>query len=106
MNDVTQEVGKATGTFMDIMRPQPLSLALVVMNLILLGFLFYSGASQLNQRKQTVDLIVSWQRDTDKLMASCVSREIMEIVIAALDRDRELYRQMLSRPPPLPPPPQ
>ena len=29
---------------MDIMRSQPLSLALVVMNVLLVAFLFYSGA--------------------------------------------------------------
>ena len=94
---VTEEVGKATHTFMDIMREQPLSLALVLMNLLLLGFLWYSNSVQLDQRKQTVDLIVGWQKDADKLMANCVSKDIMQIVVDALERDREVYRQLLPR---------
>jgi hypothetical protein len=99
---VTEEVGKATHTFMDIMREQPLSLALVAMNLLLLGFLWYSNSVQLSQRRETVELIVKWQQDSDRLLANCVSKDIMEIVVNALDRDRELYRQMLPKPPELP----
>jgi hypothetical protein len=99
---VTEEVGKAAHTFMDVMREQPLSLALVVMNLLLLGFLWYSNSVQLSQRKDTVELIVKWQQDSDRLLSNCVSKEIMEIVVNALDRDRELYRQLLPRPPEAP----
>ena len=43
------------------------------------------------------NLIVAWQRDTDKLMASCVSIEVMKLVVDALERDRTLYRQMLPQ---------
>ena len=93
----TRELGKATQTFMSIMRQQPLSLSLVVMNLILLGFLFYSNSVQLNQRRDTVELIVAWQRDADKLMADCVSKEVMQAIIEALERDRELYRSLLQQ---------
>jgi hypothetical protein len=96
---VTEEVGKAAHTFMDVMREQPLSLALVVMNLLLLGFLWYSNSVQLTQRKDTVELIVAWQKESDKLLSNCVSKDIMEIVVKALDRDRELYRQLLPHPP-------
>ena len=46
-------------------------------------------------RRQAVDQIVAWQRGTDKLMASCVSIEVMKLVVDALERDRSLYRQML-----------
>jgi hypothetical protein len=96
---VTEEVGKATNTFMDILRGQPLSLALVAMNMLLIVFLFYSNAQTLKQRKDAVDQIVGWQRETDTLMANCVSKEVVEVVVKALERDRELYRQMLPRPP-------
>lgn len=75
---------KNVGTFMRIMENQPLSLALVVMNFVLLGFLFYSGTSQLSQRQETSTMIVKWQQDTDKLMASCVSADIMKLVLDAI----------------------
>jgi hypothetical protein len=86
--NIVDETGKQVGNFFDIMRRDPLALSLVVSNFILLGFLFYSGSSQLSHRRETVDLIVKWQADTDKLMASCVSAEIMAMVLKALERDR------------------
>jgi hypothetical protein len=95
MDNIAEQTGKTTRSFFSSMREQPLSLALVIMNFTLLFFLFYSGASQLNQRKETVELIVSWQRDSDKLLANCVSKDIMETVVKALERDRELYRSLL-----------
>jgi len=75
---------KNVGLFMGIMRDQPLSLALVVMNFVLLGFLFYSGTSQLSQRQETSAMIVKWQQATDTLMANCVSSDIMQMVLNAL----------------------
>lgn len=99
-SEIARETGRTARSFFAAMQDQPLSLALIVTNLILLFFLFYSGSAQLQQRRETVDLIVSWQRDTDKLMASCVSKEIMELVVNALERDRDLYRQLLSKPQP------
>jgi hypothetical protein len=81
---VVEETSKQVGTFFDIMRAQPLSLALVVMNFTLMAFLFYSATA----RRETVQMVLAWQERTDKLMASCVSSEIMNMVLQALDRDR------------------
>jgi hypothetical protein len=75
---------KNVGLFMGIMREQPLSLALVVMNFVLLGYLFYSGSSNLTQRSETSTAIIKWQEATDKLMASCVSADIMKLVLEAV----------------------
>jgi hypothetical protein len=84
--DPVGETSKQVGTFMRIMEHQPLSLALVVMNFVLLGFLFYSGTKQLSQRQDTTQMIVKWQQDTDKIMASCVSGDIMQMILNALER--------------------
>jgi hypothetical protein len=43
-------LGKATGSFFDIMREQPLSLALVIMNLAILGF-FYLSMTEIGERQ-------------------------------------------------------
>jgi chromatin segregation and condensation protein Rec8/ScpA/Scc1 (kleisin family) len=94
---IHEEVSKQVGGFMDIMRAQPLSLALVVMNFMLCAFLFYSNSQVLTQRKEALDQIVAWQRATDQVMASCVSIEVMKLVVDALERDRTLYRQMLPQ---------
>ena len=92
---VTEEVSKQVGGFMEIMRMQPLSLALVVMNFALVVFLFYSNNQVLSQRQAAIDQIIKWQQQTDALMANCVSKEVVQIVVDALERDRELYRKML-----------
>lgn len=76
--------GKQIGEFFGVMREQPLSLALVVMNFVLLGYLFYSGSSAMSQRSETATMIVKWQEATDKLMASCVSADIMKLVLDAV----------------------
>lgn len=101
---IHEEVAKQVGGFMDIMKSQPLSLALVVMNFALVAFLFYSNSQVLEQRAVALNQIVTWQKATDNLMASCVSIEVMKLVVDALERDRSLYRQML--PPLTPTPPQ
>lgn len=77
MKATVEETGKQVGAFMSIMRDQPLSLALVLMNFLLMFFLFYSASG----RKDTVGMIVKWQQDTDRLMASCVSMEVMKLVL-------------------------
>ena len=101
---ITEEVSKNVGGFMEIMKMQPLSLALVVMNFALVAFLFYSNSQVLTQRKDALDQIVAWQRATDSLMASCVSIDVMKLVVDALERDRSLYRQMLPHQAPAPAP--
>jgi len=78
------ERGRQLGVFLNIMREQPLSLALVVMNFVLLGYLFYSGSTAISQRQETATMIVQWQQATDKLMASCVSSDIMQMVLDAI----------------------
>jgi hypothetical protein len=101
---IHEEVAKQVGGFMEIMKSQPLSLALVVMNFALVAFLFYSNAQVLEQRGGALNRIVEWQQKTDVLMASCVSIEVMKLVVDALERDRNLYRQMLPPLTPAPPP--
>jgi hypothetical protein len=78
--------GKQLGNFIGTMADQPLSLALVVMNFVLLGYLFYSGSSAMTQRAETATMIVKWQEATDKLMASCVSADIMKMVLDAVQK--------------------
>jgi membrane-anchored glycerophosphoryl diester phosphodiesterase (GDPDase) len=70
---ITEEVGMTARNFMNILRTQPLSLALVVMNFVLVAYVFYSGSVIIEQRKYTTDAIINWQREADKLMAQCVS---------------------------------
>ena len=90
-----EEASKQVGNFMEIMKSQPLSLALVVMNVLVVAYLFYSGAQQLEQRATAMQMIVEWSKETDKILGSCVSIETMMLVVDALERDRALYRSLL-----------
>jgi len=86
MPDPVGETSKQVGAFMRIMENQPLSLALVVMNFVLLAYLFYANAATTEQRSETAAKIVEWQQQTDKLMAACISGDIMQMVLNALER--------------------
>lgn len=66
-----EEGAKAAGTFLDIMRSQPLSLALVVMNLALIGFLYYEHANINNERKGELDLLYQNRQEVALLLAQC-----------------------------------
>ena len=68
---------------------QPLSLALVVMNFLLVAFLFYSNSQVLTQRQNALDQIVKWQQGTDNLMASCVSHDVTKMMLDNMQRITE-----------------
>jgi hypothetical protein len=82
-------------TFMRVMDQQPLSLALCVMNLLLLWYCFRITGQYSKARSETTTLIVGWQKETQAMMADCVSKENLQMILAALERDRELYRALL-----------
>jgi hypothetical protein len=82
-------------SFMQILKGEPLSLALCAMNLILLWFLNKQFNAFTKARSEISQTIVTWQKETQEIMAACVSKEVMQMVLAALERDRETYRAML-----------
>jgi hypothetical protein len=103
--DPTKEIGQTARSFFDALKDQPLSLALVIMNFGLIAYLFYAGSSVTTQRQETVKMIVSWQQATDTLMANCVSKDVLESVVGALERQlSEMRRQLNGDKVPLPPP--
>jgi hypothetical protein len=78
----------------------------VLMNLVLMALLFYASSQTLAQRKDIAQMIVTWQQATDNLMASCVSKDIMALVLDALKTAREAGQQnRVPLPPPRPPEP-
>lgn len=68
----SEEVGKAVGGFMGIMGREPLSLALVVMNLALLGYMFYETRTVHSGRLETVKIMLEMQKEVQQLLAKCV----------------------------------
>jgi hypothetical protein len=70
-----QEAGKAAGTFMTILKGQPLSLALVVMNLALLLLVFYNANQVQAARSQLGTLIIKTFSDTNVLLSKCIDAD-------------------------------
>jgi len=69
---MTEQVGKAAGSFIDAMKGQPLALALVVMNFALIGFVYYQNAAFTTQRSENVKLFIQVQSEVQKLLSQCV----------------------------------
>ncbi len=88
-----EEVGKTARSFFEVLRESPLSLALVAVIAGLVVLLYYSQTQTLDQRRETSALIIAWQRDTDKLMANCVSQDVTKMM---LDNVQQVTNTMLS----------
>ena len=67
----TEEAAKAAGGFIEAMKSQPLSLALVVMNIGLLGFLYYSNVQAHAERALETKLLYENRSEVGKLLANC-----------------------------------
>jgi hypothetical protein len=68
---LTHEAGEAAKGFIDALKDQPLSLALVVMNLLLLGFLYYTGVAAHDERKQEMSLLYENRKFVGEILAKC-----------------------------------
>lgn len=66
-----EEAGKAAGTFMDVMRGNPLALALVACNLMLLALFFYVTNWAGNNRATEFAAIMAMQREVQQLLYQC-----------------------------------
>ena len=64
---VLEEGGHAARTFMEALKGQPLSLALVVMNLALLGYIYYAGTL----RHRELELLYENRKQVHELLANC-----------------------------------
>jgi hypothetical protein len=68
---VVGEVSKTASAFMESMKSQPLALALVVMNIGLLGLLYYVVKTADATRQREVALIYEQQNRVSELLARC-----------------------------------
>lgn len=87
-----EEAGKTAGLFMQIMKDQPLSLALVIMNIALLALFWYIARTQSELRSHDIELIFKQQKDVQELLSKCIIP----------DRRSDLLREVIPLPPPRP----
>jgi hypothetical protein len=69
------EGGRAVSGFIDALKSQPLSLALVVMNVGLLGFLYYSGIAAHHERQRELELLYQNRSEMAQLLYQCTPAE-------------------------------
>ena len=111
MNPVSEEVGHTTRDVISVMKESPLSLALVLMNILLVAYLFYSGSTVLEQRSAISKSIIEWQQQLQPLLASCVSQDTVRVILDNVQkttettlnaerREIERLQKMIIPPPP------
>lgn len=72
MGGAVEESAKLAGGFMDALKREPLSLALVVMNLSLLGFFWLILNAVAAQREREINLLYEDKKEVRELIAKCV----------------------------------
>lgn len=76
MNPGPIEAGERVASgFMAIMKDQPLSLALVIMNLVLLLLFFYIAKVATENRRSEFQILQENQKEVNKLLFNCVPVE-------------------------------
>src|SRR5262245_46725352 len=82
MPGAVEEGGKIATSIIDVLKQEPISLALVIMNLALLGMFFYVGSKSAETRAREVSMIYENEKRTSELLAKCVDpgtlREILD----------------------------
>ncbi len=86
MTDVSAEIGKTTRGFFEVMRENPLSLALVVVVFALAAMLYYTGKETLEQRTQMAKMIVEWQKEQQVILGGCVSADVTKNMMDNMQR--------------------
>lgn len=78
------DAGRIAGGSMAALKGQPLSLALVVMNMALLLLVFYSANDQNEGRRHMATLILKQQRETEILLSKCIDVDGVRKIIEAI----------------------
>jgi hypothetical protein len=66
---------QVAGGIIDALKGQPLSLALVVMNLCLLGYLYYEGVQAHGERQRETELLYENRTQMANLLYKCTPYE-------------------------------
>jgi len=101
MAGAVEEGGKVAESFIEALKREPISLALVVMNVALLLMFFYVAQKSSETRAHEVQLIYDNEKRTAELLARCVDPgTLREILDQFRTHDN---RSEIPLPPPRPP---
>lgn len=90
---ISGEVGQTTRGFFEVMRGNPLSLALVVVVFALSAMLYYSSKETLEQRTAMAQMIVQWQKEQQVILGGCVSADVTK---GMMDNMQKITETMLT----------
>jgi len=68
-----EEAGKIASGFMEAMKSQPLALALVIMNMALLGFFWFILEKVAENHRNDMKLIFDEQKEVRELLTRCIA---------------------------------
>jgi len=86
-NGPIQEAGETARSAIDVFRSSPITLALILMNLGLLGYLYYAGVQAHRERATETKLLYENRAYVAKILSSCVSVEQMQRLLRGLRED-------------------
>ena len=70
--NVPEEVGQTTRNFIDALKQQPATLALIVANITMLVFMFYALAKAAEFRDSMIKGQFEYQKHVTELLSKCV----------------------------------
>ena len=70
-NGPVREAGETARTIVDVFRTSPLTLALILMNLALLGLLYFSSVSGERERSKSLELLYDNRKIVGQLLHDC-----------------------------------
>ena len=68
---MVHEAGETARHALDVFRSQPLMLAMLLINMALLGFLYYNGIEANRERARELELLYDNRKFVGKLLAEC-----------------------------------
>ena len=70
-NGPVREAGETARSAINVFRDNPFTFALILMNLALLGFLYYSGVVAHQERREELSMLYDNRRFVGQLLAEC-----------------------------------
>lgn len=71
MSGPVEEAGATARSFFEVMRNQPLALALAIMNVALLALVYYNGVISERERTESLRLLYDNRKYVGDLLAHC-----------------------------------
>ena len=76
MSVVLEESGKTARSLFEVMRESPVTLALVIFNLVFLGVMYFSLSEERDSRNRLIDYMVQTNDKTATMLYNCTASRL------------------------------